>query len=250
MKRSVHYYFRKTHRYFGAIIGIQFLFWTLGGLFFTWSNMDQIHSDTYKSKPNYFDNTLNIVSPQIIINELNNKYSNYEIKKLELINFLDIPLYRLLISNSENNISEYILADATSGKIRSELSKEESINLAKNAFSPNAPVKEINYLTVDNIGKHHEYRGGILPAYAVSFDHSSGVTIFVSPEMAQVVTFRNSNWRVFDFLWMMHTMDYSGRDNLGNYLLRIFAILGLATILSGFILYYFSSRNIFRKSKK
>lgn len=247
MKRSLHFYFRKIHRYFGVIIGIQFLFWTLGGLFFAWSDMDQIHSDPYKAESNYFNNSIGLSSPQITINDLNKEYNNFYIKNLELINVLDSPVYRFLILNSENKESKYILADARTGKIRSVLSKEESIKLAKSAFAFDSPISEVNELNDDNINNHHEYRGGILPAYAISFDHNSGVTLYVSPEMAKVVTYRNSNWRIFDFLWMMHTMDYSGRDNFGNYLLRFMAILGLITILSGFFVYYFSSKSWFKK---
>jgi hypothetical protein len=40
---------------------------------------------------------------------------------------------------------------------------------------------------------------------------------------------------------MLHTMDYQGRDNFGNILLKGFSIFGLFTIFSGFILFYVSS---------
>lgn len=33
------------------IIGIQFLAWTLGGLYFSWSDMDEVHGDYEKSPP-------------------------------------------------------------------------------------------------------------------------------------------------------------------------------------------------------
>jgi hypothetical protein len=35
---------------------------------------------------------------------------------------------------------------------------------------------------------------------------------------------------------MTHTMDYEGRDNMNNTVLRIFSVLGLITVLSGFIM--------------
>jgi hypothetical protein len=43
-------------------------------------------------------------------------------------------------------------------------------------------------------------------------------------------------------------MDYEGRDNFGNILLRAFSIFGLVTVISGFLL-YFSSSKIFRKNR-
>jgi uncharacterized iron-regulated membrane protein len=47
---------------------------------------------------------------------------------------------------------------------------------------------------------------------------------------------------------MLHTMDYNGRDNFGNILLRAFSIFGLVTVLSGFLLYFTSSKR-FRKKQ-
>jgi hypothetical protein len=37
-------------------------------------------------------------------------------------------------------------------------------------------------------------------------------------------------------------MDYTGRDNFGNVLLRAFSIFGLITVFSGFALYFISSK--------
>ena len=44
--------FRKAHRYLGLFLGIQFLFWTISGLYFSWTNLDEIHGDQFK-KNNY-----------------------------------------------------------------------------------------------------------------------------------------------------------------------------------------------------
>jgi hypothetical protein len=40
----------------------------------------------------------------------------------------------------------------------------------------------------------------------------------------------------------MHTMDYEGRDNFGNILLKIFSVFGLITVLSGFLLFFISAK--------
>ncbi|HAT65657.1 MAG TPA: hypothetical protein DCS66_13850, partial [Flavobacteriaceae bacterium] len=56
--------------------------------------------------------------------------------------------------------------------------------------------------------------------------------------------------RWFDFLWMTHTMDYEGRDNFNTTVLRAFSLLGLITVLSGFLLWYTSSPTIRKISKK
>ena len=76
-----------------------------------------------------------------------------------------------------------------------------------------------------------------------------GVTAYVGVDDGQVHAMRTNSWRVFDFLWMLHTMDFNGRDNINNYFLRAFSILGIITVMSGFLLFFVSSKNIRRLSR-
>ena len=43
---------------------------------------------------------------------------------------------------------------------------------------------------------------------------------------------------------MTHTMDYEGRDNFNASILRLFSLLGLITVLSGFLLWFVSSKTL------
>ena len=43
--KGTKYYVRKTHRYLGVFIGIQFLLWTVGGLYFAWTNIQEIRGN-------------------------------------------------------------------------------------------------------------------------------------------------------------------------------------------------------------
>lgn len=230
------FYYRKIHRYFGLIIGIQFLFWTLGGMFFAWSNMDQIHGDTNRNPETLISDFQDWANPSSVLTLISQDSPIDSIISFKTINFMNEPFYQVrFFSDGKNQIS---LVNCKTGKIRNPLSKLEAEQLAIKTFTPRSKIQKTEYITPANVNKHHEYRGRPLPAFAIKFAHNSGTTVYVSTEYAQVMTFRNSNWRIFDFLWMMHTMDYKSRDNIGNTLLRIFSILGLITILSGFVLYF------------
>lgn len=53
-KRKWHQLIRKSHRYLGLFLGIQFFLWTLGGLYFSWTNIEQIRGeDIKKLMPRY-----------------------------------------------------------------------------------------------------------------------------------------------------------------------------------------------------
>lgn len=57
--------------------------------------------------------------------------------------------------------------------------------------------------------------------------------IYVAANTGRVTARRNNAWRRFDFFWMLHTMDYQGRDDFNHILLIAFAGLGLAAVISG-----------------
>ena len=236
MAKSKHYYIRRIHRYMGVFLGIQFLFWTIGGLYFSWTDIDEIHGDDqHKAAPPIIGN-LNIVSPSGILQNAPNKIDF--INSIQVINILQKPFYNIVYTSSGSSYK--ILADAQTGVIRNPISKDEAINIATASFNGKSTVESVEYLTTT--GGHHEYREKPLPAWAVTFNHPANTTIYVSSDYGKVESFRNNKWRIFDFLWMMHTMDYKQRDNMNNGLLRTFSIIGLLTIISGFVLFLDSSK--------
>lgn len=240
MKRSFRYNIRKWHRYLGLVLGVQFLLWTLGGLYFSWSNLDEIHGDFQRASIPSLRSDQIKSSPTEAIQKISELHPNSQIKDLRLIRILGSPLYQITYSVSPEESNEIKLIDATTGEERSPLSEQEAIDVAKEAFIGEPAVERVEYLT--EIGGHHEYRGGPLPAYAIRMNHPSKTTVYVSQELGTVQKFRNEKWRVFDFLWMLHVMDYEGRDNISNWLLRLFSIFGIVTILSGFALAWVSRR--------
>jgi hypothetical protein len=134
------------------------------------------------------------------------------------------------------------LADAATGAPRAALGHDEAVAAARAAYTGRGDVLAVEYLTAANVGRHHEYRAQPLPAWAARFAGAERPTAYVAAELGQVIRIRNDRWRAFDFLWMLHTMDYRGRDDFNNLLLRFFSVLGLATVLSGLTLFVLTSR--------
>ena len=143
-------------------------------------------------------------------------------------------------------VNRTTLYSATTGKLKEGISEKEALALAKIHMNKELIVKNIELITETN--KHHEYRERLLPAYVISYDHNEEVKAYVSVNDGRFQTVRHRDWRWFDFLWMTHTMDYEGRDNFNTTLLRVFSILGILSVLSGFVLWYTSSPTI-RKIK-
>nr|WP_299703688.1 PepSY domain-containing protein [uncultured Pontibacter sp.] len=251
MKRKTHLRIRKTHRYLGLITGIQFIMWTIGGIYFSFSDMDEIHGD-HQRKPTgtTFQTDMELVSPAEVLSQLP---ITAAVTSVRLIDIMGTPHYQIAYHaaadhgahGTEHDLghmpAQTQLAVAATGELRPALNEQEAIELARQNFVDPVEVAAVEYLTKENINNHHEYRGSALPAWAITMEHPTQTTVYVAAEQGVVTKFRNNKWRVFDFLWMLHTMDYQGRDNFGNILLRIFSIAGIVTILSGFALYFVSS---------
>ena len=234
---------RKWHRYLGLILGIQFLLWTIGGLYFSWTNIDEIRGDHIKKQSSFLPVNATYIAPSKFLHDLELKPE--ALVSLKLTSILKEPFYEVVyLSNTEEKVA---LVNAINGSVREPLTQKEASTIAKDKLSVDAKITAVEYLT--EAGKHHEYRGRPLPAYAITFDAPANTTVYISKDYANVQTLRSNKWRVFDFLWMLHTMDYQGRDNFNNWLLRAFSIFGIFTILSGFSLFFLTSKTL-KRSKK
>ncbi|SFE85097.1 hypothetical protein SAMN05518672_11136 [Chitinophaga sp. CF118] len=256
MAKSKHYYIRRSHRYLGLILGIQFLLWTIGGLYFSWSNMDEVHGDFQKKPEPLLSAGLPLVSPSVALDSIKKTAGIDSISSIQLIQILGKPYYQIRskgvagngMSHEHSGHHQVYLVDATTSRIRPALSRQEAVEVAMARFNGNPKIASVEYLTAT--GGHHEYRESALPAYAVTFEHPTATTVYVATELGTVQKFRNNKWRIFDFLWMLHTMDYQSRDNIGNIMLRAFSIFGLFTVMSGFLLYAVSARWLKRGKKR
>ena len=106
---------RKTHRYLGLFLGIQFLFWTISGLYFSWTDIDDIHGDHFKNmeyQPKAFND---LISPsQLIVSQ--------GINTIELRDINNSPYY--WVNNNQ-------LYNAIDGSLKTNITKKEALYIAR-----------------------------------------------------------------------------------------------------------------------
>ncbi|NJW51535.1 PepSY domain-containing protein [Salinimicrobium oceani] len=228
VKRKTASKIRKAHRYLGIFLGLQFLMWTISGLYFSWTDIDEIHGDHFRKAhvhPSSFSDLLGIseVAP------------GKEITSLQLRDIAGEPFYW---------VNDEILVHARSGEKKDEISQEEAIKIAGRYMKDSLKISQVEKIEVT--GAHHEYRGNRLPAYVISYSKPEHLKAYVSAVDGSFRSVRFRDWRWFDFLWMTHTMDYETRDNFNTTVLRLFSLLGLITVLSGFLLWFISSPSMMK----
>ena len=226
MNRKISHKIRRAHRYLGLFLGLQFLMWTISGLYFSWTNLDEIHGDQFKNldyQPIAFDN---LISPSEI---------NFPepINRIEIRDIKEEPYFL---------INESFLFHARTGEIKKTISEEDAIYIANNYMKEGLEISNVE--TIYETGKHHEYREKLLPAYVINYKSDENLKAYISIKNAKFQTVRHRDWRWFDFLWMTHTMDYETRDDFNNKLIRIFSLMGLFTVMSGFILWGITSKTL------
>lgn len=244
-RRNYKHYVRKLHRYLGIFIGIQFFLWTLGGLYFSWTNLDEIHGDHLHHKPAPMVETAAMISPSEALSSNVAECRSPDLRSLRIVPILGETFYALACDDG-NGRKTPLLINAKDGKRRAPLSESEARSVAAASMHEQREIISVELITDETMGRHHEYREKPMPAWAVTFDGAEGPTAYVAATDGQVHAMRTTGWRVFDFLWMLHTMDFAGRDNINNYVLRAFSVLGICTVMSGFLLFAVSSKGLRR----
>ena len=134
------------------------------------------------------------------------------------------------------------MINAYNGVVKDSITKQEAIIISNNNILDEYKISDIE--TIFEVGNHHEYREKPLPAYVISYDGSDKLKSYISIKDGKFQMVRHRSWRWFDFLWMTHTMDYETRDDFNNKLIRAFSVMGLITVMSGFLLWLVTSKTI------
>ena len=221
---------RKTHKWLGLFIGLQVVIWSLSGLYMTVVHIDTIHGDHLVRTAAQRSVTASSLADPVILAAVNG------VQSIRL-GWLDgKPIYIAKDKAGE------IALDAQSGARISAPDEATIRKLAASFYSGREPIASAELIT-DVPG---EIRGRKPPLWRVEFDHWNKPTFYLSPVSGELLTRRHELWRIFDFVWMLHIMDYDERENVNNTLLRIFTWGAVLMALSGAWILFYS----FPKKKK
>ena len=105
-------------------------------------------------------------------------------------------------------------------------------------------LKPLSLIEITEDKPGSEYRGRDLPLYKIesSNKNSKNINIYIDPYSAKIVAIRSNQWRIWDFMWGLHIMDWNERDDIGNVFLKIFSILALLSAISGIYLFFYTNK--------
>ena len=105
-------------------------------------------------------------------------------------------------------------------------------------------LKPLSLIEITEDKPGSEYRGRDLPLYKIESSNKNfkNINIYIDPYSAKIVAIRSNQWRIWDFMWGLHIMDWNERDDIGNVFLKIFSILALLSAISGIYLFFYTNK--------
>lgn len=221
---------RTLHKWLALFVGLQLVLWTLSGFYMVVVDLDFIHGDPLVRNLRV---PLMMHRALVPVANIAQRYPEVTQVALRSLPGLSGPIYDITTNGRK------VLVDAESGRQLSPLSQGAIREIARNYY---AGARTLAALTLIERDPQSEIQTRALPLWRVDFDDWLQTSLYLHPDTGTLVTRRHRFWRWFDFLWMLHIMDYEAREDVNNGLLRVATALGLVTVLSGAWLLYFSFR--------
>ncbi len=223
---------RQIHRWLGLIAAIQLLIWMGSGLFFSLIPIEEIRGTHLVEKAAVFRlGHVKLVSPSSLVSQ-HQELSTVNLNQVRIQQRLNTPIYIV------NIVENWLVFNAETAEKLMPLTETEVISMVSNIT--NSPVRSVTWVT--EVARGSEYREGELPAWKIELNGPEHANLWVGANSGQVKAVRTTRWRIYDFLWSLHIMDYTDRDNFNSWLLKGFSLLGIFTILSGVVLFILSLR--------
>ena len=135
---------------------------------------------------------------------------------------------------------QYRIENKAPSPNQKEQTKMLSTEEAEKIVSLKTTLTPIQSVLIEEEVRGSEFRGRNLPLYKVISENENGkkINVYVDPFSGEVSAIRSLQWRIWDFMWGIHIMDWVERDNIDNLWLKVFSFIALFTSLSGIILFF------------
>lgn len=219
---------RTLHKWLGLLVGLQLVLWTVSGFYMVVVDLDFIHGDPLVRNLRSPIATEQAKVGFVQIAQLHPSATQISLRALPIF---PAPVYEVSTGTGK------VLIDAGSGRVLSPLPDDKIQALASSYYAGSGTLRSVALLTGT---PPLEIQTRALPLWRADFDDRLDTTLYIHPDTGALVTRRHRFWRWFDFLWMLHIMDYEQRTDVNNTLLRVTSIVSLIGVASGVWLLYFS----------
>ena len=217
---KIHRLLSQVHKLIGLVVGVQVLLWISGGLVMSALDIERVRGGHNVAASDPSPVPADVLPPQLA-------GLGSRTREVILRSLLDVPVAEVIFLDGTEALYEL-----TSGVKLSPLSADWARRLAAADY---AGPERISDAVLLEQNPPIEYRQ-MLPVWQVTIKDDEGTRLYFSPQTGRLIARRNDTWRLFDFFWMLHIMDYTGRTDFNHPLLVVSAAIGFALAVSGLAL--------------
>jgi uncharacterized iron-regulated membrane protein len=238
-------FLRKTHRWLGLLMALQIIAWMVSGLWFSLFPIEEIRGEHLTTMPEDIgylppaDAAEALASPARVQATLAAHFhAPWTFSTLGLMRRQGAFYWHVTGTLGGQPFARLVTGDGAA--VVAPLDSEGARTRAQELLLRPGVVESVVW--VEEAAPDAEIRGRDLPLWKVGFSVPESLNLYIEPWTGELVARRTARWRVFDFLWMLHIMDFEARDDFNQPLLQIAAFLGLVIALSGLALWAVTTR--------
>jgi hypothetical protein len=215
-------FLRKLHKWLGLVIGLQVVLWAASGLIFAW--LDPVAVDAAGSvravEPAVLSSTMVKTEPATWLGD----YPPQDLYDVRAILIADRWVWRV-------ELRDRVELRSVEDGARMNVDESWLRRLALERYAASGRLIAATLQTEPDIASRASG-----PVWQAQFDDPQRTALYFAADDGHFIAARTATWRLNDFFWMLHTMDYVGRDNFNNPLI---VTIGMATLwlsISGIVM--------------
>jgi uncharacterized iron-regulated membrane protein len=228
---------RTIHNWMGLILAIQITLWFASGLVMAWLPIEDVRGahlrHTFQANWQHA-----IQSPQSVLASHSADATLALSQRLIVSEDKPrmVPVYTVSKAITENGAQQNtsVRYNAMNGAILAPLSEAEINQAAILQYAGTGKLSEVTFLST----LPQEVQQLPSPIWQVQFDDTENTRLYIDPNTGNVLRVRTDTWRLFDFMWMLHIMDYEDRSDFNHPLLIGFSAGALLFTLTGIVLLF------------
>ena len=208
---------RRWHVWLGWLIAVPMLVWTLSGLVMVMKPIEEVRGEHLLAETQPMRFTGALVTPAL---------AGVPLKSVSLQQRADGPRWVVTLGDGTTR-----LADPRTGTLLPPMSAADAAREVSVRYTGDAKIA-----SVTRTDRHQPPLDLRRPITAWQVRMNDGTNFYVDAGSGEIVARRTGWWRFYDFMWGLHIMDPSGREDTHNPWIVGFALVSLVSIILATIL--------------
>jgi uncharacterized iron-regulated membrane protein len=215
-------FLRKLHKWLGLLIALQVMLWAASGVAFAWLDHGEVSAvgsvRTVEAA---------VLTPTLVRNDpitWLGEYAQQDLYDVRAVSLADRWVWRVEL---HDRVELRGLADGAPLQLDEPWIRQ----LALRRYGGGGSLIDATLQMQPDLESRSKS-----PVWRAQFDDRQRTALYFAADDGRFIAARTASWRLYDFFWMLHTMDYTGRDNFNNPLIVTIGMAALWLSISGIVL--------------